>query len=230
MLAESPVPVQIGYPRRFDPAFVAARDAARSGALGRVHTIRSTTLDPAPPPAAYLAGSGGMFRDCSVHDFDAIRWVTGQEVVSVFAVGSVDPDAPAGLYAANGDWSTTSTLLTLADGSIGVVSNTRANASGYDVRLEVHGTEDAVAAGLDDGLPIRPTQPGLTWPAGPAHAFFMDRLAEAFRRSGTSCAVAAGELPSPCTITDAMETAWVAEAATLSAREGRPVRVEEVRR
>jgi myo-inositol 2-dehydrogenase/D-chiro-inositol 1-dehydrogenase len=230
-LAGSAVPVQIGYPRRFDPAFVAARDAARSGALGRVHTVRSTTLDPAPPPAAYLAGSGGMFRDCSVHDFDAIRWLTGQEVVSVFAVGSVDPDAPAELYADNGDWTTTSALLTMADGTIGVVSNTRANASGYDVRLEVHGTKDAVAAGLDEGLPIRPTQPGITWPGGPAHAFFMDRLTEAFRRELTTfCAVAAGEVASPCTITDAMETAWVAEAATLSAREGRPVTIEEVRR
>ena len=73
--------MQIGYPRRFDPAFVAARDAVRAGELGRVHTVRSTTLDPAPPPAAYLAGSGGIFRDCSVHDFDAVRWVTGREAV-----------------------------------------------------------------------------------------------------------------------------------------------------
>jgi len=91
-LAGSGVAVQIGYPRRFDPAFVAARDAVRSGELGRVTTVRSTTLDPAPPPAAYLAGSGGIFRDCSVHDFDAVRWVTGQEAVEVYAVGTVDTD------------------------------------------------------------------------------------------------------------------------------------------
>ena len=158
-LAGSGVPVQIGYPRRFDPAFVAARDAVRAGELGRVHTVRSTTLDPAPPPAAYLAGSGGIFRDCSVHDFDAVRWVTGQEAVEVYAVGSVDPDAPAELYADNDDWSSVSVLITLADGTIGVVSNSRTNGRGYDVRLEVHGVEDAVAAGLDDGLPIRAMQP-----------------------------------------------------------------------
>ena len=82
-VAGSDVPVQIGYPRRFDPAFVAARDAVRSGELGRVTTVRSTTLDPAPPPAAYLAVSGGIFRDCSVHDLDAVRWVTGQELSRV---------------------------------------------------------------------------------------------------------------------------------------------------
>ncbi|MCA0336951.1 MAG: Gfo/Idh/MocA family oxidoreductase [Actinobacteria bacterium] len=229
-LAGSDVPVQIGYPRRFDPAFTATRDAARAGTLGRLHTVRSTTLDPAPPPAAYLAVSGGIFRDCSIHDFDAVRWVTGQEAVSISAVGSIDPDEAA-MYAEAGDFSTVAVLMTMADGSIGVVSNTRRNASGYDVRLEAHGTKGAMAAGLDEGLPITSGQPGITWPTGPAHTFFMDRLAEAFRTElGTFCSVAAGEIPSPCTVEDAMGTAWVAEAATLSAREGRPVTIEEVAR
>ncbi|WP_277453646.1 Gfo/Idh/MocA family oxidoreductase [Janibacter sp. DB-40] len=226
----SDVPVQIGYPRRFDPAFVAARDAVRSGELGRITTVRSTTLDPAPPPAAYLAVSGGIFRDCSVHDFDAVRWVTGQEVVEVHAVGSVDPDAPAEYYADHGDHSSASVLLTLSDGTIGVVSNTRTNGRGYDVRLEVHGVRDAVAAGLDEGLPLRPTQPGITWPAGPPHEFFMDRLADAFRvELATFTEVATGTVDNPCTVADAMGTAWTAEAATLSAAEHRPVSIEEVR-
>lgn len=229
-VAGSDVPVQIGYPRRFDPAFVAARDAVRSGELGRVTTVRSTTLDPAPPPAAYLAVSGGIFRDCSVHDLDAVRWVTGQEVVEVYAAGAVDPDAPAEMYAAHGDHSTVSALLTLSDSTIGVVSNTRTNGRGYDVRLEVHGSADAVAAGLDEGLPLRSTAPGATWPTGPAHAFFMDRLAEAFRiELGVFTRVAAGELDNPCTVTDAMGTAWAAEAATLSLAEHRPVTIDEVR-
>jgi myo-inositol 2-dehydrogenase/D-chiro-inositol 1-dehydrogenase len=225
----SGVAVQIGYPRRFDPAFVAVREGVREGSLGRVHTVRSTTMDPAPPPAAYLAVSGGIFRDCAVHDFDAVRWVTGREVVEVYAVGSVDPSAPEEMYLDHGDFSTASILLTMDDGTIGVVSNTRTNARGYDVRLEVHGSDDSVAAGLDDGLPLRSTEPGLTWPAGPAHASFMDRLAKAFRRElATFCDVAAGAVVSPCTVEDAMGTAWVAEAATLSAREHRPVRIDEV--
>lgn len=229
-VAGSDVPVQVGYPRRFDPAFVAAREAVVSGELGRVTTVRSTTLDPAPPPAAYLAVSGGLFRDCSVHDFDAVRWVTGQEVVQVHAVGSVDPAAPAEMYADHGDFSRASTLLTLSDGTIGVVSNTRTNGRGYDVRLEVHGVRDAVAAGLDEGLPLRSTTPGVTWPGGPAHEFFMDRLAEAFRRElGVFTRVAAGEVDNPCTVADAMGTAWAAEAATLSLAEHRPVTIDEVR-
>ena len=85
---DSGVPVQIGYPRRFDAAFAAAREAVASGSLGWLHTVRSTTLDPAPPPDDYVRASGGIFRDCSVHDFDAIRYVTGQEVVEVYATGS----------------------------------------------------------------------------------------------------------------------------------------------
>lgn len=228
-LSTSDVQVQIGYPRRFDPAFVAARDAVRAGELGRVHTVRSTTLDPAPPPAAYLAVSGGIFRDCAVHDFDAVRWVTGREVVEVYAVGAVDPDEPDDMYRANGDYSTVTTLLTMDDGTIGVVSNTRRNARGYDVRLEVHGTGDSVAAGFDDGLPIRSMADGIEWPAGPAHTFFIDRLGDAFRLELTAFIdVAAGRIPSPCTVDDAMGTAWVAEAATLSVREHRPVRIDEV--
>jgi predicted dehydrogenase len=84
----SGVPVQIGYPRRFDAAFAEARRAVDAGELGFLHTVRSTTLDPAPPPDDYIKTSGGIFRDCSVHDFDAIRYVTGQEFVEVYATGS----------------------------------------------------------------------------------------------------------------------------------------------
>lgn len=219
--------VQIGYPRRFDAAFLGARSAVLSGELGALHTVRSTTLDPAPPPAAYIATSGGLFRDCSVHDFDAVRWVTGREVVEVYAVGANRGEA---FFPEVDDVASASALLTLDDGTIGVVSNSRYNARGYDVRLEVHGALDSVAAGLDDGLPLRSTQPGATFPAGPPHGFFMDRLAAAFRAElGAFVAFVAGEIASPCTVEDALEVAWIAEAATTSLREHRPVRVEEMR-
>ena len=79
--------VQVGYQRRFDPGYLAARDAVVSGRLGWIHTLRSCTFDPGPPPPAYVASSGGFFRDCAVHDIDSIRWLTGREVSSVYAVG-----------------------------------------------------------------------------------------------------------------------------------------------
>ena len=226
-VADAGVPVQIGYPRRFDPAFAAVRAAVADGDLGAVRTVRSTTLDPAPPPRAYLAASGGIFRDCAVHDFDAVRWVTGQEVIEVYAAGTTQDEEWFGEF---GDVHTASSVLTLDSGAIAVVSNTRYNARGHDVRLEVHGTRDSLAAGLGPGLPLRSAEPGVSFPDGKPFTFFMDRLAEAFRAELTAFTeVVAGQRPSPCTVLDAVETGWVAEACTLSLREHRPVQIEEVR-
>jgi myo-inositol 2-dehydrogenase / D-chiro-inositol 1-dehydrogenase len=226
-IAGTGVPVQIGYPRRFDAGFAAVRQAIANGELGWVHTVRSTTLDPAPPPPAYLAVSGGIFRDCSIHDFDAVRWVTGREVVEVYATGSDRGDP---VFADIGDVAFAATVLTLDDGARALVSNSRYNARGHDVRMEVHGSDDAVAAGLDDKLPLRSAQPGVTFPGGKPYVFFMDRFADAFRASlAAFTEVVAGARPSPCTIEDALETGWVAEAAALSLAEHRPVRIDEVR-
>ncbi len=219
--------IQIGYPRRFDAGFVMAREALGSGRLGWLHSIYSTTLDPAPPPRDYVAVTGGIFRDCSIHDFDAIRWVTGREVVEVYATGSNRGEE---WIRELGDVDTAATILTLDDGTLAVVSNTRYNARGYDVRLELHGSEDSIAAGLDDRLPLGSAEPGVTFPAGTPHHFFMDAFADAFRAELLAFTeVVAGEQTSRCTVADAIESEWVAEAATLSLHEGRPVRVDKVR-
>ncbi|MEU3144836.1 MULTISPECIES: Gfo/Idh/MocA family oxidoreductase [unclassified Streptomyces] len=221
------VPIQIGYNRRFDAGFVAARAAVRGGELGRLHTVRSTTLDPAPPPAAYVAASGGIFRDCSVHDFDIIRWVTGREVTEVYAVGG---NRGADYIKEAGDADTTGAILTLDDGTIAVVSNSRHNARGYDVRMEIHGFADSIAVGLEDKLPLRSVEPGAAFPADTPHDFFMDRFTAAYRAELTAFTeVVAGSRPSPCTVADALEAGWIADACTLSLHEHRPVTVEEVR-
>jgi myo-inositol 2-dehydrogenase/D-chiro-inositol 1-dehydrogenase len=223
----SGVPVQIGFPRRFDPAFVAAKAALDAGELGWLTTIRSTTMDPAPPPPAYVAASGGIFRDCAIHDFDAVRWATGREVVEVYATGSNRGDAS---FLDAHDVDTASAVLTLDDGSLGVISNTRYNGQGYDVRLELHGSAAAIAAGLDEGLPLTSADPQVRFPAGPAHTFFMDRFAQAFQTEiSTFLAVAAGEQTSPCTVSDGLEASWIAEACARSLQEHRPVSLAEVR-
>ncbi|MBQ0825892.1 Gfo/Idh/MocA family protein [Streptomyces tagetis] len=221
------VPVQIGYQRRFDPGFTAAREAVRAGTLGPLHTVRAVTLDPAPPPAAYVAASGGIFRDCSVHDFDVIRWVTGREVREVYAVGG---NRGAAHIRQAGDADTVGAVLTLDDGTLAVVSNSRHNARGYDVRMELHGFADSIAVGLEDRLPLRSVEPGARFPAGVPHDFFMDRFAAAYRAELTAFTeVAAGTRPSPCTVADALEAGWIAEACALSLREHRPVALAEVR-
>ncbi len=225
--ADADVAVQIGFQRRFDAGYLAARDAARSGSLGFVHTIRATTLDPAPPPGDYLASSGGFFRDCAVHDFDAIRWVTGREVTEVYAVGLNRGEE---FIRSAGDVDTQSALLTLDDGTLALVSNSRYNAAGYDVRLELLGEKDSISVGLDDRMPLRSAQPGATFPDGPAYAHFMDRFRDAYEAElGAFVALAASGGPSPCTMRDALEAFYIAEACEISRKRRTPVTLAEVR-
>jgi myo-inositol 2-dehydrogenase/D-chiro-inositol 1-dehydrogenase len=221
-------PVQIGFQRRFDAGYAAARSDLASGKLGWLHTIRANTFDPAPPPAEYIKTSGGFFRDCSVHDFDILRWVTGREVVEVYAIGS---NRGAEFFREADDVDTMGAVLTLDDDTIALVSGTRYNAAGYDVRMELLGSADSVSVGLDQQLPLRSAEAGISWPTGPAHPTFIERFRAAYEtelRAFTQ--VVAGEIASPCTVRDALEAFYVAEACELSRREHRPVRVAEVRR
>jgi myo-inositol 2-dehydrogenase / D-chiro-inositol 1-dehydrogenase len=225
--SDGDVPVQIGFQRRFDAGYAAARATVEAGTLGRLHTIRATTLDPAPPPAEYIPRSGGLFRDCSVHDFDIIRWVTGHEVTEVYALGT---NRGATFFAEAGDVDTAAAVLTLDDDTIALVSATRYNGAGYDVRLELLGAQDSVAVGLDTHTPLTSVEPGVTPLPGPAYPHFMDRFAAAYTRELTTFVdVVAGRCPSPCTPSDALAAFLVAEACELSRRDRRPIRLAEVR-
>ena len=217
----SGIPLQVGFQRRFDAGFLAARAAARSGRLGWLHTLRACTSDPAPPHAEYIPTSGGIFRDCSVHDFDAVRWVTGREVLSVNAAGANRGDY---FFAAGDDVDTAAAILTLDDGTLAVCTATRYNGAGYDVRLEVCGSAGTVVAGLDEHAPLGQAS------GRKAYQGFADRFRDAYAAELSAFLdVAAGKEPSPCTGAEALEALLVAEAADLSRREGRPVTVEEVR-
>ena len=223
----STVPVQLGFQRRFDAGFTAAREAVISGRLGWVHTLRAGTLDPAPPTPEYVAASGGFFRDCSVHDFDAIRWVTGQEVVEVYALGA---NRGADFFRDAGDVDTAAALLTLADGSFAHVAAARYNAAGYDVRLEVLGSEHSISVGLDDRLPLESVEPGVTFPSGVPYPMFMERFHSAYVAELTAFTdIVANRAQPTCIVADALEAFLIAESCELSRAEHRPVLIAEVR-
>ncbi|MFD7844286.1 Gfo/Idh/MocA family oxidoreductase [Nocardia sp. NPDC059764] len=227
-LERSEVPVQIGFQRRFDAGYRAARAAIAAGNLGWIHTLRATTLDPAPPPADYIPRSGGLFRDCGVHDFDIIRWVTGREVVEVFATGANRGEA---FFAESGDVDTAAVVLRLDDGCLANVSLSRYNGAGYDVRLEVLGSTGNAIVGLDERAPLHSVEPGYPPSALPVYPGFMDRFHGAYvEELATFVGVVTGKLANPCPPADALEAFYIAEACELSRHRGTPVRLADIRR
>ncbi|TDU88348.1 myo-inositol 2-dehydrogenase/D-chiro-inositol 1-dehydrogenase [Kribbella voronezhensis] len=226
LVEKSDVPVHIGFQRRFDLGYQAARDQVASGALGFIHHIRANTNDAFPPPAEYIATSGGFFRDCTVHDFDILRFVTGREVVSVFATGANRGEPFFGEY---GDVDAAAALLTLDDSTFAAVSGTRYNAAGHDVRMEVLGSLGSIAVGLDEHTALKSAEAGVTFPGGEPHTTFMDRFRPAYVAELTAFTeVVAGTRAVPCTVRDALQAFRIADACELSRREQRVVLLEEI--
>ena len=226
LAAGSDVPVHVGFQRRFDRGYQRAAQAVRDGEIGFVHTVRANTHDQAPPHAAYIPTSGGLFRDCSIHDFDIIRFVSGREVVSVFATGA---NKGASFFTEAGDVDTAAAVLTLDDGTLVTLSATRYNGAGHDVRMEVIGSEGTIGVGYDDSLAVTSAEDDVDYPRGPRHWSFMERFLPAYRAELTAFAeVATGRRPSPCTVDDALQAFRVAEACELSRHDGRVVHLDEI--
>ncbi|MEU4580221.1 Gfo/Idh/MocA family oxidoreductase [Nonomuraea sp. NPDC023979] len=139
--------VHIGFQRRFDAGFAAARQALLDGELGELHRVHLLTGDPRPPAPEYVTRSGGIFRDCHIHDFDILRWVTGLEADTVYATGANRGEP---FFAEAGDVDTSAALITMADGTLVTLQGSRYNGAGYDVRMELAGTRATWAVGLGE--------------------------------------------------------------------------------
>jgi myo-inositol 2-dehydrogenase/D-chiro-inositol 1-dehydrogenase len=218
--------VQIGFQRRFDIGYAAAHHAVATGALGKLLVARAATHDPVPPVEDYIAGSGGIFVDLLIHDFDALRYVTGGEIVEVYADGAVRESPWFERY---DDFDAAVATLRFSDGAVAILSGTRHDPLGYDVRLEVFGTADSIVVGVDARSPLRSVEPGVTPPAGSRYQNFLERFGPAYRAELVAFvdAVRAGR-ESPCGLDDARAALVVALAADRSRRERRPVSIEEV--
>src|SRR2546427_11499287 len=153
--------VQVGFQRRFDAGYEAAREAVVAGDVGKILVMRAATHDPVPPPAEYIAASGGIFADLHIHDFDAVRFVSGEEITQVYADGAA-LDAP--WVDELDDADVAAAILRLSGGGLVIVSGTRRDPPSYDVRLDVFGTDDSIAVGQDARSPIRSVEPGIDSP------------------------------------------------------------------
>ena len=170
--------------------------------------------------------SGGLFRDSSIHDFDALRWVTGLEVAELYAVGSVR-NFP--VFARYDDVDTGAVVLQMTDGTLAVLGQTRHDPLGYDIRMEVMGSKDAVTVGLSTATPLRSLEADAPSMPGPPWTSFLSRFEAAYRAELLAfLRVARREADSPCTARDGLEAMRISVAATRSRAEHRPIRMSEV--
>lgn len=225
IVAEENATLMLGFQRRFDPDFAALKDVISAGEIGEVEMVTLTSRDPGAPPADYIARSGGIFRDMTIHDFDVARWLLGEEITGVFASASVLVDHKIGEL---GDFDSANVILTTASGRQATITNSRRATYGYDQRIEVHGSKGSVSAANHHRSRVEVADAsGYTRP--PLLDFFMSRYTEAYRAEITAFvqAVRTGETP-PISGHDGLMALVLAEAAARSVQSGRLVNVSEI--
>lgn len=211
--------VMIGFNRRFDPTFAEMHARVLAGEIGDLEQLTIISRDPAAPPASYIAGSGGIFRDMTIHDFDTARFFLG-DIVSVSAVGQhLDPAIEAA-----GDFDAAVVTLTAASGAVATIINSRHCAAGYDQRIEAFGPLGALEAINQTATSLRFSGPAASSADGPYLNFFLQRYAAAYslELGHFIGSVAGGFAPSP-SIFDGREALVLADAATRSAETGERV-------
>ncbi|WP_223585557.1 inositol 2-dehydrogenase [Microbacterium sp. OVT16B] len=215
-VASAGVPVALGFNRRFDPAFASARARVAAGEIGALEQLTIISRDPSAPPADYVAVSGGIFRDMTIHDFDMARFFL-PEIVEVSASGSTTFDAGA---AQHGDFDTAVTTLRAASGALVTIVNSRHSAVGYDQRIEAFGgtgmlqvanaPTSLVSLSTADAVEAKP----------PYEPFFLERYAAAYAAElHEFILLARGEQSTSPTFEDGRAALILADAAQRSATE-----------
>ena len=226
-LAASPKKLvyQVGFNRRYDHNYRAMRKAVEDGKIGEVQFVRVSSRDPEPPPAQYVAGSGGMFMDMMIHDLDMVRYLSGLEIVEVYAQGACLVDPAIGEA---GDVDTVTITLKLSNGALATIDGSRKAVYGYDQRGEVFGSKGCVVSANDsDSNIVLSTVEGVT--AEKPLWFFLERYMGSYQaevREFIDC-VKNGKEPW-VGIEDGLLSIRLALACTKSMNENRPVRIDEI--
>lgn len=219
------VPVMIGFNRRFDPSFRALRTRVQAGEIGQLEQLHIISRDPAPPPASYVAVSGGLFRDMTIHDFDMARYIAG-DIEDVVAVGAnlIDP-----AIAGAGDIDGAMITLRARSGALIHISNSRRCAYGYDQRLEAFGATGMLSAGNRHATTVQAFTADHTAAADPVLNFFVERYAEAYAAEIDHFVTCIGSGATPlASFADGVEALRLADAAMVSLARGARVRVDEM--
>jgi inositol 2-dehydrogenase len=216
---------QMGFMRRFDPGYAAAKEKLLRGEIGRPVVFKATSRDPFRPSLEYAnpISSGGILVDMGIHDFDLARWFMG-EVDTVSAIGGVlaYPE-----MASIGDIDNAIATLVFADGRLGVIDLTRNGVYGYDISTELLGDAGTLKVGYLRETPVLTmTKAGVTHDTVP---YFMERFERAYTLQLQNFArnVLDGKTP-PIGITDGIEALRIALAATAAQKTGQPVKVQSV--
>ena len=215
-------PVMVGFQRRYDPSIRRAKELAEAGELGDIEQVVIVARDPQPPSAEYVAGSGGLFKDMTIHDFDEARFFIG-DIVEVSAFGqNVLPELKG-----TGDFDAAFVLLRGKDGAVASITNNRRCVTGYDQRLEVHGSKGSVSMDNWRETTLSVNTAETSGVQQPYLNFFLQRYADAYRDELTAFidAINNGTQVSP-TVADGVAALVVAQAAEESAHSGRTVRLD----
>ena len=223
----SRVPIQLGFNRRFDPGHRAARNAMRAGDIGTLHQVIITSRDPAMPLRAYYEQAGGLLRDMSIHDFDMARFLLDDEPVEVFAVGGRLIDRA--LMDELDDYDTAMIILRTADGKQCHINNSRTATYGHDQRIELLGSAGMVQSNNRKSHELQRFAAHTSEMSEPYQLFFTERYSEAFMASLTAFVECIENDTAPeVGFEDGRAALVLAEAAYLSIRESRMVRVSEI--
>lgn len=231
----SGVPVLVGFQRRFDPTVVELKRRIDAGELGRLYLVTARGQDASLPDLSYVAHSGGIFRDLLIHDLDAVPWLVGKPVASVYATGSVLVHQA---FADANDVDNTAVTLTFTDGTLAVLTGGRHDPLGYDHRLEVLGSKDSLAVGLDTRTPLTSLESDGPRSRPEAYPGFPERFARAYAAEmetfaalvgGWLTRAETGVLPhNPSPVRDSLTSLEIALACDTSRREGRVVELAPV--
>ncbi len=221
---ESGVLFQLGFMRRFDPGYAAAKRAIEEGAIGEVVAYNGISRDPQAPPRDYVAQSGGIYLDALIHEFDIARFLMDDEAVRLHATGKalVHP-----WFADYGDVDHAHVVLEFARGGLGHIEGSRNAFYGYDIRAEVMGTKGTISIGYGRHTPITvQTRSGITQDFVPG---FLERFADAYFIEMVEFIKCVQEGRRPIVgAWDGRQALLIALAAKRSQDLGRPVDVEGV--